>query len=170
MDAVAVASLDRLKTRKPGQGYIAVAGSGALFQGWYAPDLTVQRLLKLRFDGPVTLICAAGAGAPATARAENGTIALRVDAHPAVSELTEALAGPILSTSLNLPGQTPADSPHELASELVDALHGVFDRPPRPTGTASTMIAWRPPELIMLRAGRVSLAEIRRRLAGMQPC
>ena len=160
-----VATLDQLKARAPGRGYIAVAGSAAAFGGWYAPDPMVNRLLSERFEGPVTVICMAGPAAPAPVQAGDGTVALRVDEHPAVCALSAALGGPLLSTSLNLPGRAPASGPDDLDPDLAAALAGVFERSPAPTGQASTLVAWRPPSLVALRVGAVSVDVIRDRVA-----
>ena len=151
----ALAKLDRLKLRAPGRGYIAVAGSAALFDGWYAADAVVSGLLSAEFAGPVTLICAAGPGAPTGTVASDGTVAIRVERHPAVIALAAALGRPLLSTSLNLGGEVPAADPWHLSPALADALVGVYACEPTPAGLASTMVAWRAPWLVCLRRGAV---------------
>lgn len=160
LHAGAVASLDALKARQPGRGYIAVAGDRALFDDWFATDAVVAGLLALRFDGPVTVVCGAGPAAPAANKANDGTVAIRVDLHAAVVALTAALGRPVISTSLNLGGEAPAADPWNLPRPLREALTGVYCGDPAPTGQASTIVLWRPPKLACLRRGAVDPALI----------
>ncbi len=158
--ADAVAALDGLKEREAGRGYIAVAGHADAFSGWYRKDDVVARLLGQAFPGPVTVVCEAAPQAPESVVGADGTVAIRVDRHPAVIALTERCGGPLISTSLNLAGDPPAADPDHLDERLLAALAGAFELPPTPAGRASTLVAWRPPQLVVLRAGAVDLAAI----------
>lgn len=153
--AQGLAALDRLKARAPGSGYINVAGTATLFDGWYVEDPVVRRLLEGQFAGPLTLICAAGPAAPVGAVASDGSVAIRVEPHPAVVAITAALGRPVVSTSLNLSGEPPANDPTRLPPALADALAGSYVCDPPPAGLASTLLAWRPPSLTCLRRGAV---------------
>lgn len=68
-----------------------------------------ERLAEAFWPGPLTLALTAEEGAyPGQVVGPDGAVAVRVSPHPAVADLLNAAAGPVTSTSANLPGGPPA--------------------------------------------------------------
>ena len=153
-------TLDRLKERVAGRGYVHVVGAVDQAQGW-VEDLSVANALWRRISGPLTLVMPATAAVPAASRSADGTVAIRLDRHPVVGELCAALRSPLISTSLNLAGQPPCDDLDAIPAPLREALAGSYVRPPSPMGGASTLIRLDGAQWTMLRLGMVSAEEIR---------
>lgn|GEM_PF-314637 len=73
------------------------------------------------WPGPLTLVCARRAGFTADLGAETGTVGVRVPDHP-VPRAVARRVGPLASSSANLHGEEPPDSPEEIAALFQDSL------------------------------------------------
>ena len=155
----ALDALDALKRRHRGDGYVHVVDCIANARGW-AEDVDLHRWLAIDLPGPVTWVLAAGPAAPSRVRGPADTIAIRRDTHPCVGILCGGLGHPIVSTSLNLPGQAPANDLSALPAALVAVLAGALVTPPIPVGAASTVVAPTPNGWRLLREGAVSKATL----------
>ncbi|MGB2917560.1 MAG: L-threonylcarbamoyladenylate synthase [Candidatus Microthrix parvicella] len=138
-----IESLARIKGRdagKPVAVLVATPGQGlALFD---QPHQGLVRVAKAGWPGPLTLVAAAGAGAP-TGMSSNGTIGVRCPDHELVRRLTERV-GPIAVTSANPAGGEPLCDLRnwgELAKVWPEArsIDCLVDGGPLP-GTASTVV------------------------------
>ncbi len=159
-NGAALLRLDAIKARVGRDGYVVVTGSVELARGWFAASDEAESLIATPWPGPVTIVLPAGtAAAPAVVSAA-GTIALRIDRHPAVIALTGALGRPMISTSLNLPGEPPARMIEGLDDGLTAALDGAFVLGPRGEGVASTLISLLDGELRVLRSGSVETSTL----------
>ncbi|HEX7047460.1 MAG TPA: Sua5/YciO/YrdC/YwlC family protein [Gammaproteobacteria bacterium] len=105
----AVRELLALKQRDVSQGLILVAG------GLYQFTSLVRRLSRAQqetlassWPGPVTWLVRANEHVPEWIRGEHETVALRVTAHPVMAELCRVAGKPLVSTSVNHSGETPA--------------------------------------------------------------
>ncbi len=116
-------ALDALKRRGAGAGYVHVVARAADAQGW-AGELALAQRVWDTLLGPTTLILPAGPGAPARCLGPDHTLALRRDPHPHVAALSGRMGHPLVSTSLNLPGEAPASLDDDLPPELARALAG----------------------------------------------
>ena len=68
-----------------------------------------ERLAEAFWPGPLTLALRAEADTyPGQVVGPDGAVAVRVSPHPAIPDLLNAAAGPVTSTSANLPGGPPA--------------------------------------------------------------
>ena len=162
----ALDALDSLKDRKPDQGYVLIAADLAACDGWIAADPAVATLLAHNWAAPLTIVCAAGPLAPRRVCHSEGTVALRIDRHPATMALGALLMRPWVSTSVNLGGQAPALDLAEMAAEVAQAIAGVYDLEPRPRGSASTLVRIAAGQAQLLRAGELGLADIQAVLDG----
>ena len=130
-------------------------------------------LADVFWPGSVTLVLAdPEARYPEGVRGSAGSVAIRVSPHPLVRELVRGLGGPILSTSANRPGESPAlDAQGALgaavaagAGEELWVLDGGALEPSRP----STIIDCSGPVPVVLRQGTVPLGRVRCVLPGVQ--
>lgn len=87
------------------------------------------RMLKLGTPGPFTFILEASREVPRRLMNEKRrTIGIRVPDHPVVSMLLEALAEPLMSSTLLLPGdEFPLNDPNEIADRLDGRVDLVLD-------------------------------------------
>jgi len=95
-------------------------------------DNQAYRLLKALTPGPYTFILPATRLVPNRLQhAKRKSIGIRVPAHPIALALLEALPEPLLSTTLQLPGQDhPMNEPWEIQEALDHELAAVVDGGP----------------------------------------
>jgi len=148
--------LDRLKGRSLHRGYVLVVGSLAGAQGWVQLDAATRLLLERAWPGPLSVVCRGGALLPARLGRADGSVALRVDRHPASVAIGALLGSPWVSTSLNFAGQPPARTLAEVPAELAALLAGAWDTPPLPHGLASTLVQVQAGKVAILREGAVA--------------
>ncbi len=153
--------LDAIKARQPRAGYIAISSLAQHFSEWLAACPLTRRLLEHAWDGPVTIIGAAGRGAPARLRGPEDTIALRLERHSAVVALSTALERPLVSTSLNRHGQPPTTSLEEMDPSLEALLAGAFWTGAPSSGIASTIVRVQDGQLRCIRDGGVPMSRVR---------
>ena len=85
-----------------------MAAAWSMFADWVLPlDQARMDEVLASWPGPVTWIFPASAKAPPGICRGDGTVALRVTAHPGVVALSQAFSGAIVSTSANKRGQAP---------------------------------------------------------------
>jgi L-threonylcarbamoyladenylate synthase len=121
--------------------------------------LLARRLAARFWPGPVTLIVRKNPRVPNAVSASD-TVGARVPDHPVVLRLLQA-AGPMAVTSANASGQPSPTT----AKDVLEQLHGwiplILDGGRSPGGIPSTVIDCTKPEPIILRAGPVTLDDIR---------
>lgn len=143
----AVARILDLKGRPASKGLIVIAATVAQLSPYVVfPSPEVRAQVVATWPGPVTWILPVTPGVPAWLRGGRGSLAVRVTAHPVAAALCR-LAGPLVSTSANPAGRSPARS--------VLAVHRYFGaridyRVPGATGSRS-----RPTEIRDARTGLV---------------
>lgn len=105
----AVFKLLALKRRDPAQGLILVAADQEQLQPFLAGlSPRLRAVLQRSWPGPVSWLVPDNGHAPAWIRGEHSTVALRIPAHPVVRALCHLAGMPLVSTSANRSGQTPA--------------------------------------------------------------
>lgn len=108
-DPDAVARLLALKARPVHKGLILLAAGMDQLSPWLADLASDQRArLQASWPGPVTWLVPAGEHTPFWIRGRFDTVALRVSDHPVAAGLSRAFGGPIVSTSANPAGLSPA--------------------------------------------------------------
>ncbi len=130
-------------------------------------------LADVFWPGSVTLVLAdPGAKYPDGVRGPAGSVAIRVSPHPLVRELVRGLGGPILSTSANRPGETPALDAQGALGAAVAAGAGeefwVLDGGALEPSAPSTIIDCSGPVPVVLRQGTVPLGRVRCVLPGIE--
>lgn len=127
-----------------------------------APGPRALALAARFWPGPLTIVVPKHPRVPAVVADQ--TIGIRIPNHPVALALL-SLSGPLAVTSANLSGR---DSPRT-AVQVRDQLDGrvdlILDGGPVPGGTASTVVDCTGPELVVLRAGPISLDSMNAALA-----
>ena len=121
----------------------------------------VQKLVKIFWPGPLSLVVPARAQVSTLLSGGTGNIALRVSLHPVARQLAQLLAEPIVSSSANISGHAPVTHVDELHPELVKNTD-VLNLPPTPQGgLPSTLVEPLGPNLIKIhRPGFVTEAAL----------
>ena len=161
----ALAALTALKSREGVKPFLLLVPEAAEPGGVRWTD-SARRLAAAFWPGPLTLALPAEAGAfPPGVLAPGGTVAARVSPHPAVRAILEALPRPITSTSVNLPGGTPARDADEVAAVVLQlgAAGNVLmlDGGRLPASPPSTLVDCSREPPCVLRLGAVPLEALR---------
>lgn len=115
----AVLRVLKIKSRSVDKGLILIASCWEQIADLTEPVDHEKLLTALAsWPGSNTWIFPASAKVPEWIRGKFTTVALRVSAHPVCRKLCEALNGPLVSTSLNREGQTPAKNPDLFSNEV----------------------------------------------------
>lgn len=149
--------LRELKGRPAAPFIVLLAGEEWLAD--VARDVTplARELIRRHWPGALTLVFDAAPGLIEGVRSEEGTVAVRVPGSGFCLSLCKALRAPVVSTSANIPGASPASNAEEVAKTFGDSLDLIIDggetMGPRP----STLVDVRGEQPVVLRAGAVSL-------------
>lgn len=136
-DGHAVFNLLGLKRRRWQKGLILVAGDVSQFD-FILHDLCSEDRAKLSasWPGPITWLVPHRQRVPSFVSGEHDTIALRVSAHPIIKALCEHYNAPIVSTSANPQGLSPAlsrfkahDYFHNSGVTFAPGVVGTSDKP-----------------------------------------
>ncbi|MFT6310817.1 MAG: L-threonylcarbamoyladenylate synthase [Porticoccus sp.] len=126
----AVRRLLALKSRPINKGLILIADTIEVFEQLLEGITTEQRQkLAESWPGPNTWLVPHGNLLPAWIVGEFSTVAVRVSAHPTVKELCHAFGGPIVSTSANPSGKSPALDSMSIRHYFGDQLDGILEGP-----------------------------------------
>ncbi len=130
-------------------------------------------LADVFWPGSVTLVLSdPEASYPQGVRGAAGSVAVRVSPHPLVRDLVNGVGGPILSTSANRRGETPAMEAQSALGAAVSAGVGeemwVLDGGTLDPSLPSTIIDCSGPVTVVLRQGTVPLERVRCVLPGVQ--
>lgn len=109
-NARAVRAIFLLKDRERGKPFPLIVASRAMAERWATVTPLAQRLARRCWPGPFTFVLRARRRLGRGVVAQNGTIALRVPAHPIARALARRLGRPIVATSANRSGDPPARS------------------------------------------------------------
>lgn len=124
----AVSRLLAIKQRPVEKGLILIAANLEQLRPVLELNaLPTERLASVlaSWPGPHSWVMPASKQAPEWITGTHPGIAVRVSAHPEVVALCQAFGGPLVSTSANLSGQSPARTRAALAGELLAMLDGV---------------------------------------------
>ncbi|MDH2296135.1 MULTISPECIES: L-threonylcarbamoyladenylate synthase [Cobetia] len=122
-DGEALARLIKLKSRDAAKGLILIAGDIAQLEPWLAGVTVAQReQLLASWPGPYTWLVPDNGRAHPLLRGEHVSLAVRVTDHPLVQALCAAFGGPLVSTSANRAGESPAMSADEVRDAFGAAL------------------------------------------------
>lgn len=126
-------------------------------------------LARAFWPGPLTLVVAdPGDHFPPSAKAADGSVALRVPGRPETLALLRRAGRPMTSTSANAPGERPAVTAAD-ARAAADALGhemAALDAGRLPGGPASTLVRATTRKPVLLRRGSVAARDVARALGG----
>jgi L-threonylcarbamoyladenylate synthase len=162
-DAAAVERVAAAKGREAQSPFLLLVSETASL-GLLARELPPAEVLDRLWPGPVTVLCAGRAEIGRRFLGERGTIAVRRPGTPLLVQLLQAIAVPVLSTSVNRVGQAPLTDPARIAAEFGPAIDLLADGGPR-SGAPSAIVdlSRRPPVLVRAGAHPIDLVELERR-------
>jgi len=120
----------------------------------------VRALVERFWPGGLTVICHAQPSLAWDLGETHGTVALRQPDHPAALALL-ARTGPLAVSSANLTGQAASTTAHGAHDQLGDSVAVYLDGGTAPGGVASAIVDATGPGLRLVRAGAVTLEELR---------
>jgi protein-tyrosine phosphatase len=166
LDSAAVARLVETKKRAPSKALtLAIRSADDALD--YVPDLSPlgRRLARRCWPGPVTIVAddchpeSLVRQLPADVQqavAPEGTIGLRVPAHPMVLDVLRMLVGPVVLTSANLQGEADPVTAEGVIRGLGDAVELILDDGQSRLGQPSTVVKVERNRFKILRQGVVS--------------
>lgn len=116
---------------------------------------TLLRLAVRFWPGPLTIVGRASGGVPAFACALDGSIAIRVSAHPAARALARFSGFPMTATSANFSGEPPARLLADIPRKLLGLVDCALDAGLLPGGLPSTIVRIEECRVRVLREGAV---------------
>lgn len=136
----ALARVRDIKQRPAAQGFILLVDEVDAALALVGEVPAAQRAQMQRdWPGPYTWVCPAGPQVPQAAQAEDGTIALRVSAHPLASALVRRFGRPLVSTSANRRGAAPARTAAEVEHTLGSLIDFILPGQTDPAAAPSTI-------------------------------
>jgi L-threonylcarbamoyladenylate synthase len=114
-----------------------------------------QRLADTFWPGPLSIIVPARPPIVPGVSSADGTVAIRVPAHPLARRLAAGLGYCITATSANVSGRPPTAEPDRVFDSLADRIDMLVDSGPAPGGPPSTIVVIRNGAPALVRAGAV---------------
>jgi len=122
----AVKAVLELKARDANKGFIVIAASLEQLHPFIEPPTNAElETLNQAWPGPVTFVVKAKAGLDPLLTGKRDTLAVRVSAHPVVTELCNACGSALISTSANLSGEATLNTADEIIDRFGDQIAGV---------------------------------------------
>jgi L-threonylcarbamoyladenylate synthase len=173
MSPAAVARVRELKSRDAAKPFIALIPSADAMPElrWTSEALELARVF---WPGPLTLVLEDPLGIfPHGVRDEDTrAVGVRVSPHPLVARVLAELGGALTSTSLNAPGERPAESGAE-ALEVVRRLGGhdvlMLDAGQLAPSKPSSVVDCTGPTPVVIREGAVPINRLRCVVAEIRP-
>lgn len=150
---------------------LLIAYAGQVFDLATAPGASkiwLDRLARVFWPGPLTLVLPARKALSCPALSGADTVAMRVPSHPVAWQLARTTGQPITSTSANLTGMPPATAVDRIDPALSRHLDLTLDGGATAGGAASTLLDLTGTRPRILRAGRISAEAIATTL-GVRP-
>lgn len=132
------------------------------------PD-AAQKLIRVFWPGPLTLVFRASRAVSPRLTANTGLIGIRISSHPIARSLAQALGGALTATSANLSGQEENATAQEVARTMGPLLDDIIDGGKTPGHKGSTVINVATDSPQILRYGMISEDEIRKVLESAPP-
>jgi L-threonylcarbamoyladenylate synthase len=157
----AVRRIYALKGRPPGHPLIVHLDSADALDAWARDVGAVARRLAERFwPGPLTLVLPRAPGVPDEVTGGQASVGLRVPSHPVAHALLAAFGGGVAAPSANRYGRVSPTRAAHVRDEFGDAVPCVLDGGDCEVGLESTIVACLDDTPLLLRPGRISLAEL----------
>ncbi|MGC8493695.1 MAG: L-threonylcarbamoyladenylate synthase [Syntrophobacteraceae bacterium] len=121
---------------------------------------SAEKLARVFWPGPLSLILPAAASLPAALHAGTGKIAIRVSSHPVAALLARACGGLLISTSANMAGEPATESPARIDARLLALAGAMLDAGNLPGGFPSTIVDVSTHPAKLVREGKITPKEI----------
>ncbi len=159
-DDKAVRSIYAAKGRSPEKAIPVLLGDAADLEkvALTLPD-SARRLAERFWPGALTLVVRKRPELPEAVSATD-TVGVRVPDHPVARELLRA-AGPMAVTSANMSGQASPWTASEVLQQLAGRIPLIIDGGRTPGGTPSTVLDCTQEQPAVLRAGPITLDDVR---------
>lgn len=160
-DPVAVGALLEAKERGRDMPVPVLVGSWSTIDGLVSTvDVRTRRLIERFWPGGLTLVVRHAASLAWDLGETDGTVAVRMPLHPVAIELLEK-TGPLAVSSANKSGQPPAPTAADAQEQFGEDVAVYLEDGPAAGGVASTIVDVTGEMPRVLRAGAVSVAELR---------
>jgi len=125
---MALQQLLELKSREKDKGLILVASSWQQLEPFVEPkDPAILIQAQRSWPGPVTWIMPASELCTELLTGGRSTIAVRISAHEVVRNLCDQCGFAVVSTSANISGQPPLNTPAGIINAFGEGIAGVVD-------------------------------------------
>jgi len=152
----AVRRLFAAKQRPAGDPVPLIAADQEQAEAAAVFDQHATRVAAAFWPGPLSIILPATTAPCPLVRAADGSVAVRVPAHPLSRALAAGLGFCITATSANLSGQPPTASAKQVAATLGGRIDFLLDGGDSPGGAPSTLVDLRGSTPRLVRAGAVA--------------
>jgi L-threonylcarbamoyladenylate synthase len=123
---------------------------------------SAQAFFAVLFPGPLTVILPKAAGVPLVATAGLETIGVRMPRHPLAQEFLRACGMPVAAPSANRSGRPSPTTYQTVVEDLDGRIDAILCGEQTEVGLESTIVDCTGGEPIVLRAGAVTLEELRK--------
>jgi L-threonylcarbamoyladenylate synthase len=130
----AVAGLYEAKQRPHRLPLPLIAADRAQVEGVACLVPEAEKLMELFWPGPLSILLPGSARTPAALSGGTGQFAVRIPSHSGARDLALAVGEPLVASSANISGSSPAKDARSVDPVLLDRVPVVWDAPPRPTG------------------------------------
>ncbi|MDZ7342766.1 MAG: L-threonylcarbamoyladenylate synthase [candidate division KSB1 bacterium] len=164
LNAASVQRVFELKDRDRSRPILVIAGNMEQVRQLVVLSELAERLARLFWPGPLTLVLPARLGVPCHLLSADGYLGVRVPGHKFCLELLNRCGVPITSSSANLSGQPNPVSVEDVVANFDDRLELIIDGGYARSKAASTVVQIRDNEIVLLRAGVISELELERQI------
>jgi len=158
----AVERLFDVKEREPGKAVPLIAASIEQANEAAVFDARARQVAESLWPGALSIVLQARNLLRSGILAADGSVAIRVPAHPISQALAAGFGFCITATSANLSGEPPTASPAVVARSIGNRIDFLFDAGESPGGPPSTIVDLRSPEPRLIRAGAVAWERVLR--------
>ncbi|MFT7679785.1 MAG: L-threonylcarbamoyladenylate synthase [Planctomycetota bacterium] len=156
-----LAALIKLKGSPSGRGFTWHGADASILADFPELRPLQQRLTERYWPGPLTLVLR-GVPFGLEATSQDGWCGLRVPGHDTARALLAAAGGPVVASSANRAGASPALTAQGTRAAFPEGLGAVLDGGPAALGQNSSVLALGNGRFELLREGALSLEELRR--------
>jgi L-threonylcarbamoyladenylate synthase len=169
LDPAAIRKIYEIKQRPATSPLIvhvsSIGMARELVSDWPA---TAAVLAGAFWPGPLTLVLPKAAKVPLEITAGLETVGIRMPSHPVALALIEAAGVPIAAPSANRFMQLSPTTAQHVADGLGDAVDIILDAGPTEVGIESTVLSLAGGQVVLLRPGMISQADIEARIGPIQ--
>ncbi len=160
LDAFACAKIFEAKNRPLYDPLIVHLPDAGWLDELAVPGELARTLARVFWPGPLTMVVPRRGAIPDIVTAGQGTVALRMSAHPVFQEVARAFGRPIAAPSANRFGRISPTSAAHVFAELGGRIPLVLDGGPCAHGIESTIVLLRGQGVEILRHGPVTRTDL----------